>query len=99
MIHDGHDGNLFGSMHGAGGLQLEMEFVARPDPAGGMPGGPGGFHYQFSGEAWFAVTTHATLSLWQDLCITPKSEDEAEDPNDMFARFFQGPRPVLETSS
>ena len=62
MIHDGHDGNLFGSMHGAGGLQLEMEFVARPDPAGGMPGGPGGFHYQFSGEAWFAVT-HTCYSL------------------------------------
>ena len=43
----------------------------------------------FLGKLGLQSPTHATLSLWQDLCITPKSEDEAEDPNDMFARFFK----------
>jgi len=33
--------------HGEEGLKGG---VPGPDPAGGMPGGPGGFHYQFSGD-------------------------------------------------
>ena len=43
----------------------------------------------FLGKLDLQSPSHAALSLWEDLCITPKREDETEDPNDMFARFFK----------